>query len=61
MQTQLLLNNLRAIAKGLNDCADDIEKDGGFEKFSAVPPKRNKLQEDLHLYENLISAIRRSA
>ena len=60
MQTQLLLNNLRAIGKGLNDWADEIEKDGDLDKRVGGHPKRCEFQSDLYAYENLICAMRKS-
>jgi len=62
MQTKLLLNNLRAIAKGLNDWADEIEKngEGALTMYDGGRPRRCKLSEDLYSYENLVCAMRKS-
>lgn len=60
MQIQLLLTNLKAVAKGLNDWADEIERDGDLNKHSDGRPRRCKLQNDLYSYENLMCAMRKS-
>lgn len=63
MQTQLVLNNLRQVAKGLTDWADEIEKGGNDALMRSGKTGRAKsceLRDDLYAYENLICAVRKS-